>query len=949
MMNFNLTRLDIHGPADPRLAQEADMGLGASVLSDIMPCPLYFKRTDGIFLDCNPAFAAMVIGKPKSQIIGRSVFDLSDTIPRETAEFYHQQDLKLLRNGGDLVYEAAVKCADGKTREFLFKKSLQTDEQGNPLGIMGVMVDMSERNLAEEALLRRHERLEQMVEKRTAELKTANERIRREIQERNSADEARRYSEEKLRVAFETSPDAITIHHAEDGAYVEVNQGFSHLTGYLRDEVVGKRVRDVGIWKDLEKLKNLQHKICEHGEVRDFEARFVVKDGTIHTGLVTAKTIQLNGKPHILSITRDISAYKLAQEQLLQSEQIYRTLFENTGAATILIEEDMTISMANAKAEALSGYRKAEIEGRMRTSDLLVPKYVEQIRLFHQMRHNAIGQIPQQYELKLKNKNGEIRDILGQIERIPGSHQSVASLIDITELKAAEQEQLRMAAVIEQSSEGTLIIDPHGLIQYVNPAFEALSGYTQREITGRTMADFFKDQEDAEVFARLTFSVEAQDVWHGRVDNLRKDGSTYTAETRISPIFNRKGRVISFVVTKRDVTSEISMQRQLHQAQKMEAIGTLAGGIAHDFNNILAGIIGYTEMCIKQAPAESPLPRRLDCILQASLRAKDLVNQILTFCRRRDDEHKPLKIHPIVKEALKFLRATIPATIRFKQYIQSDIGLVKADPTQIHQLVMNIAANAAYAMQEKGGTLTVKLEDVSLGEARDMQLADLPAGPYVRLTMGDTGHGMPPEVVERIFEPYFTTKPQGEGTGLGLSVVHGIVKAHGGHLIVKSVFGRGATFEIYLPQVQAPCGVAGDVACDPPRGSERILVVDDEELVRDILCEMLKDLGYQTQGSSSSRETLEMLQASPDCIDLLVADHIMPHMTGEKLAARLHKIRPQLPIIICTGFNADLSKKRLEKAGIGAVIQKPVLQRDIAWILRRLLDGADEKDAKASA
>ena len=381
------------------------------------------------------------------------------------------------------------------------------------------------------------------------------------------------------------------------------------------------------------------------------------------------------------------------------------------------------------------------------------------------------------------------------------------------------------------------------------------------------------------------------------------------------------------------------LEAQLQQAQKMEAIGTLAGGIAHDFNNILGGIIGYAELAKMKVPEGSNVIAYLDKMIKSSDRAADLIKQILTLSRQHKQGQRPVQVRHIVQETLNLLRATLPTTIEIRKDLAKDAGVVNADPTQMHQVIMNLTTNAGHAMQKNGGLLEVALANVELDYPSASKHLDLAAGSYLRLTVSDTGHGMTAETLERIFDPYFTTKDTGEGTGLGLSVVQGIVKTHGGTITVYSEMGKGTTFHVYLPIILDEERAEKESEEPLPTGSERILFIDDEEVLVETGGQILKQLGYEVVTKISSVQALELFRAAPDRFDLVITDMTMPHMTGDKLARDLMKIRPDIPVILCTGHSRLVSEEKAKDIGIRAFVMKPLVMRNLAETVRKVLDG----------
>jgi len=384
----------------------------------------------------------------------------------------------------------------------------------------------------------------------------------------------------------------------------------------------------------------------------------------------------------------------------------------------------------------------------------------------------------------------------------------------------------------------------------------------------------------------------------------------------------------------------LASAEQLRQAQKMEAIGTLAGGIAHDFNNILSAIVGYTEMARSRVPPDSSALRNLDQVLKASHRATDLVKQILAFSRQREQERRPLQIAPIIKEGLRLLRSSLPTTIEIRHNLAGDreSAAVLADPTQIHQVLINLCTNAAHAMRTTGGVLEVTVTEAEIPDSAAPTRVEGAPVPYVKLTVSDTGHGMEAAVKERIFEPYFTTKQVGEGTGLGLAVVQGIVRSHRGMIKVESEPGRGTTFEVLLPRIER----------EPPQhpaapeqlltGSERILFVDDEEIMTDLGREMLEPLGYQVTTKTSSSDAFETFQTQPDAFDLVITDMTMPGMTGVDLSREILKIKPNIPIILCTGYSELITEEKAKAIGIQGFALKPLNFRSITELICQVLN-----------
>jgi len=388
-----------------------------------------------------------------------------------------------------------------------------------------------------------------------------------------------------------------------------------------------------------------------------------------------------------------------------------------------------------------------------------------------------------------------------------------------------------------------------------------------------------------------------------------------------------------------DITERKRMEKELRQSQKMEALGTLAGGIAHDFNNILMPITLNTELALRSTGEPDKVPEKLTYVLEAAQRGRELVKQIITFSRRKEQKREPIRIAPVIKEALKLLKSSLPTTIELRENLENDSSeIVVADPTQIHQILMNLCTNAAHAMRKGGGVLEVSLASMEVDENTAPLHADLHVGPYLRLTVSDSGEGMDRETMERIFEPFFTTKERIEGTGMGLAVVHGIVKHHGGAITVYSELGRGSAFHVFFPRMEGSQDKKHISPTDVPTGSEHILLVDDEEPVLRSEQSMLESLGYAVTVSAESEEALQVFRTQPNGFDLVITDQTMPSMTGSELSRKLMHIKRDIPIILCTGFSETVDEDKARAEGIRELVMKPFTTKEMAETVRRVLD-----------
>ncbi len=634
---------------------------------------------------------------------------------------------------------------------------------------------------------------------------------------------------------------------------------------------------------------------------------------------------------------------------------------------------DMNITYVSPSVHSIRGYSVEEIIS-MKVKDQLTPESwslakkalkeeleIERKQEKHMHRSRAL-------ELEFRHKDGStvwsetrmcfIRGPKGEAIGILGvSH-------DITKQKQSEETLAKtrslLLAAVEQTPAGVIIADaPDVQILLANSAALRIRGQATVSLTDIPMelhpqnwqtyhpdGTLFKP-EDLPLSRAVIDGVTSENI---PIIIRRNDGEKRWVLANAAPIRNKEGKIVAGVVVFSDISEQRraeeerrNLEDQLRRAQKMEAIGTLAGGIAHDFNNILSAIMGYAELSQISLSEENKVSGYLSEIHRAANRAAELTRQILTFSRQTDHKLKPVIVNVIVKEVLKLIRATLPATIEIKQEIKSD-ALVSGTPSQIHQILMNLCTNAGYAMQEEGGVLTVKLTDIKVDDNVMYRSKGLTPGPYLNLTVSDTGHGIASDMLDRVFDPFFTTKERGKGTGMGLAVVHGIVKSYGGTIYVKSKPGQGSVFTVLLPALDSNMETdSADDRAAPPRGNEHILFVDDEPVLVEVGEIMLKRLGYKVTTRTSSVEALSLFREQPDRFDLLITEMTMPHLTGYKLARKMINIRSTIPVILCTGFSKLIDEQDAKSLGISEFIMKPIVLNDLAFAVRRALDHGTDK------
>lgn len=512
------------------------------------------------------------------------------------------------------------------------------------------------------------------------------------------------------------------------------------------------------------------------------------------------------------------------------------------------------------------------------------------------------------------------------------------------QLVAVQAQLARYKTILKASPDFFVLKDKNFVYQAVNSAFCAFLGRPEEDILGKTDFDFFPLAE-AEMYRH-----DDKMIMETGRPQIQDEVTTVKAEKRFlqvakTPVLDKSGAPEGILCSVRDITEckqaeaeKEKLHAQLLQAQKMEAIGTLAGGIAHDFNNKLAIILGYAVIARDNAPPGSQFEKYLETVLTAATQARDLVMQILAFSRQSKVKRIPIKLQPRIEEGVKMLRSMIPTTISISAEFDPNCGAILADPIQVDQILMNLCTNSYHAMEEKGGTLSVSMQTVHIDANDKMDPLQLKPGEYVELTVADTGRGIGPGILDKIFDPFFTTKETGKGTGMGLAIVHGIISDYGGTITVESQLGKGTIFHVYFPVTEKEILPGANESEQFPEGKERILFIDDEHFLAEMGKDILEGLGYSVTARQSSFEALETFQNGPGEFDLVITDQTMAHMPGSELARELLKIRPEVPVILCTGYSSIISEEKAKKIGIKRFLMKPVSRQDLAVTVREVLD-----------
>ena len=649
----------------------------------------------------------------------------------------------------------------------------------------------------------------------------------------------------------------------------------------------------------------------------------------------------------VKKLEKEVVSFKQIEASLREGEATLRSIFRAapTGIGMVC---NRVIQQANERLCKITGYTREELLGKSARILYGTDEDFEYVgrEKYAQINERNTGTV----ETRWQRKDGTMIDVLLSSTPIDSNDLSKGvtfTALDITSRKQVEKDlresEAQYRSLFKNNHSIMLLIDPETAdIVDANPAAVSFYGWSYETLTRKKIFNINTLTEEQVIDEMEKAKMEQRKQFYFR--HCLASGEIRDVEVFSGPIkVYGKELLYSIVhdITARKKAEEekAALEAQLFHAQKMESIGTLSGGIAHDFNNLLGIILGNAELAMDDLPEWHPAKDNINEIRTASLRARDVVKQLLSFSRKTDPKKKPVKLVQIVEDALKFLRFSIPASIEIHHNKINDTDdTIFADSTQINQVMINLFTNAAHAMENTGGVITIDVENIYLDQVSAADYPDLLPGRYVKLTVSDTGTGIDPEIKDRIFDPYFTTKEVGKGSGIGLSVVHGIVKSHNGAIFVDSKFGKGTTFSIFFPVIEEEAVIETESVEKLPTGNERILIVDDEESMVDIGRRRLERLGYQVEARTNPIEALELFRANPDQFDLVITDMTMPHLTGDKLVKEILNIRPDIPTVLCTGFSEKIDEEKAKEIGVRQYIEKPFDKHKLSILIRNVLD-----------
>jgi two-component system, cell cycle sensor histidine kinase and response regulator CckA len=763
-----------------------------------------------------------------------------------------------------------------------------------------------------------------------------------DITERKMSEEALEASEKRYRALCDNAPIGIFQTNSE-GQVRYVNSYMANLVGAQSPEAAVSHYTQLAsqLYADSGRRDDFIRALATEGKVTDFEYEAIRTDSSHRWFSMNARVSERShdGSFLIEGFTSDITEQRLAKEALRASEEKYRATFNNAAVGMDILDHNGRFVEVNDTLADFLGYTKEELT-HLSLLDVTYPEDADSSKQFDALVQAGIGSY--RLEKRYVRKDGAVvwADIsVSAIRNGESKHgMTVGVIVDITSRKTSEEMGRRLTTAVEQAVEGIVITDPQGNIEYVNPAYEKITGFSREEMIGQKPTLLASEGDDSVTKRVILETLARGERWSGHLVKKRKDGGPYEEDVTVTPVTDSRGAIVNFVVVKRDVTREAALQKQLLQAQKMEALGTLAGGIAHDFNNLLQVTLGFSELLLAEKSQRDPEYADLQKIQQAARSGAELVRSLLTFSRKVEPKFMPLDLNQQVRQVEKLLGRTIPKMIDIRLELAADLHRTNADPAQIEQILMNLAVNAKDAMGEEG-VLGIRTENVTLDDEYCRVHIDAEPGDYVLLSVSDTGHGMDSGTLRRIFEPFFTTKELGRGTGLGLAMVYGIVTHHRGHITCSSTVRQGTTFKMYLPAIpREPEVVAESFDEIPALGVETVLLVDDEEFVRELGERILTKNGYRVLTAANGEEAIDLYGRHSDRISLIILDLVMPLMGGKDCLRELLNIAPQARILVASGYSVDTSATECLELGARGFVPKPFRIKELLKQVRKTLD-----------
>jgi PAS domain S-box-containing protein len=729
-----------------------------------------------------------------------------------------------------------------------------------------------------------------------------------------------------------------------DGAIRTWNRGAENLYGFSAEEAVGHSSDELLRTQSRRQASDLSEEPAREGAWAGPLRRAHRTGGTVDVEC-RRETIRSGNEPVVLDVSHEATGPSRAAAWYRDAELLVG-INSSVMDAIVVADESQRVLLFNPAAEAMFGCSAAEAIGA--PIDRFIPErfrshHHDQVRRFGETSasRRRMGELGTIFGLRA---NGEEFPLEASISHANVAGRKLFTVImrDVTAARSAQKDQAALAAIVESSDDAIIGKTLDGTITAWNPAAERLYGYSLAEALGKPISLIVPPERAQELAQILETIRHKQAVDHLETVRLKKDGTRLQVSVTISPIRDLSGKVVGASAIARDISERKRNEEALLRTQKLEALGTLSRGIAHDFNNILLAISGNTKLAMMDLPLDHPAQQSLNEISKAANRATDLVRRILTFSRPQEHKREAVEIAPVVEEAIKLVRATLPASIEIRTDFAPNLPRLAVDSTEIHQVIVNLATNASHAIGSNAGLIEVRLDVTNVSDRCAAISPELKEGQYLRLSVSDNGCGMNRETIARIFDPFFTTKPAGKGTGLGLSVVHGIMKNHGGDVTVYSEPGKGTSFRLYFPSKLSGEGSAVEAGLERRRTGKSVLCVDDDEALISLTARLLERNGYAVTGYTDPSAALREFERRPGDFDVVVTDLTMQGISGWTLAQALKDVRPQLPVILLSGFVTPEDQGRAERLGVRALLQKPDDIGQLVPLLDRILPHGDE-------
>ncbi len=842
------------------------------------------------------------LGYRRDELIGRTPFEFqTEQSARHAKSVVFPQ---FIQTGGLKDAPLQLVKKDGEIMDVLLSVTAERDDEGCVRNSRSVFIDVTKRNRAEESL----RETQRMYEDLVSGIPSGAYRFRMK---------------------------------AEGGWQFDfVSDRWCELNSLVREEVL--RDPDVAFrhihHDDVESFINLNKEVMSSLKPFAWEGRMIINNEIRWARIESRPRLLSNGDIVWNGVHTDITAAKIAERAFRENEELLRGFFENAASLIWVKDLDGRFLKINSVTEKAIGLPADKIIGRT-VSDLFS---VGEASVYSNNDITALNldqPVSFEEEVTLPDGSHTFLSVKFPLKDSSGKTFGLGAICtDITDRKKSVMELQRLESAINQAAEVVVITDVKGDIVYVNPAFEKVTGYSRSEVIGKNTRILKSGKHGKEFYEKLWNTIKTGQVWKDRFINKTKNGRIYYEDATVSAVFGPSGEIVNFVAVKRDVTQHLELSRQLHQAQKMEAVGTLAGGVAHDFNNILQVTLGYTELLLNDVNLSKNHRSDLNKIRDSAVRGADLVQRLMTFSRKTETNPRPLDLNNRVMELRKILERAIPKMINIELNLAEDLKTIHADPTQIDQILMNLSVNARDAMPE-GGTLKFETANVQANERLLGKMFGLQSDCCVMLSVSDTGSGIDTDHIEHIFEPFFTTKDVNQGTGLGLAIVHSVVQDHGAHITCESQPGIGTTFKIFFPSFECE-----DVDQNSPQpsdqlgGSETILFVDDDGMIRDLSSRILTKVGYRVVEASNGDEAINIYNGSPNSIDLVILDLIMPQMGGKHCLEKLLEINRDVKVIIATGYSARSEVSLISADMVKGFVDKPFEMDELLRVVRQVLD-----------